>query len=198
MPSKDTIGITTYAEYLIREYMHYTDRLSFEIIDPDESPERARKYGIFQYQTVVFVCGDNRRLTHPSQIINFDSSGNVQSIEAEHAFTSALLEVTGVAQKKVYFLTGHGEASLSGNYNMVLSGLRDDLYVVGELDLMNYPSIPDDTSVLVIPSPWTPLMDYEITAINKYLDAGGQALILAVSGFSGKLRANRYSVGDSY
>jgi ABC-type uncharacterized transport system involved in gliding motility auxiliary subunit len=183
VPSKDTYGITTYAEYLLKEYMHYSDRISYEIIDPDESPERARKYGIFQYQSVVFEYGDNQRMVYPSQIINFDTDGNVQSIEAEHAFTSAILEVTGVVQKKVYFLTGHGEASLSGNYNMVLSGLRDDLYIAGELDLMNNPVIPEDTAVLVIASPRKPLMDYEITAINEYMAAGGQALIIADPGF---------------
>jgi ABC-type uncharacterized transport system involved in gliding motility auxiliary subunit len=167
--------------------MNYTDKLTYQVIDPDESPEKARKYGVFQYQSVVFESGDNERMVYPSQIMSFDDQGNVQSIEAEHAFTSALLEVTGIAQKSIYFLTGHGEASLTGNYSYVLNGLRDDLYKVSELDLMSSAIIPQDCAVLVIASPRKPLLDAEVEAINKYLEEGGQALIMADPGFPEQL-----------
>ncbi len=187
VPAKDTYGIATYAENLINEYMNYSDMLTYEVIDPDESPEKARKYGVFQYQSVVFESGDSKRMVYPSQIMSFDDEGNVESIEAEHAFTSALLEVTGIAQKKIYFLTGHGEASLTGNYSYVLNGLRDDLYVVGELDLMSYPVIPEDCAVLVIASPRKEMIDAEIEAINNYLAAGGQALVMADPNFPEQL-----------
>lgn len=191
VPAKDTYGIATYAENLINEYMNYTDMLTYQVIDPDESPEKARKYGVFQYQSVVFESVfesvDNKRMVYPSQIMSFDDEGNVTSIEAEHAFTSALLEVTGTAQKSIYFLTGHGEASLTGNYSYVLNGLRDDLYKVNELDLMSFSLIPEDCAVLVIASPRKPLTDAEVAAISKYLEEGGQALIMADPGFSEQL-----------
>jgi ABC-type uncharacterized transport system involved in gliding motility auxiliary subunit len=187
VPAKDSYGIAMYAENLIKEYMKFTDKLTYQVIDPDESPEKARKYGVFQYQSIVFESGDSRRMVYPTQIMSFDTSGNVQSIEAEHAFTSALLEVTGIAQKKIYFVTGHGEVSLTGNYSYVLNGLRDDLYIVGELDLMTYSVIPDDTAVLVIASPKKQMTDGEIQAINNYLAAGGQALIMADPGFPEQL-----------
>jgi ABC-type uncharacterized transport system involved in gliding motility auxiliary subunit len=183
VPSKDTYGLTIYAASLLIEYKNYTDFLSIEYVDPDENPDRARKYGIYQYQTVVFESGNRYRQVIPTQIIEFDNNGNPKSVEAEHAFTSAILEVTGVAQKKVVFLTGHGEQSLSGSYSSVLKGLRDDLYQVYTLDLMSDPVIPPDIAVLVIASPRTPLLDTEIETINKYIIGGGQVLILADPGF---------------
>jgi len=183
VPAKDTYGLTLYATSLLIEYKNYTDFLSTEYVDPDENPERARKYGIYQYQTVVFECGDRYRQVIPTQIIEFDNNGNPASVEAEHAFTSAILEVTGVAQKKVLFLTGHGEQNLGGAYSSVLKGLRDDLYQVYTLDLMTQPVIPEDTAVLVIASPRTPLLDNEIEAINTYIIGGGQVFILADPGF---------------
>jgi ABC-type uncharacterized transport system involved in gliding motility auxiliary subunit len=183
VPAKDTYGLTLYATSLLIEYKNYTDFLSTEYVDPDENPERARKYGIYQYQTVVFECGDRYRQVIPTQIIEFDNNGNPASVEAEHAFTSAILEVTGVAQKKVLFLTGHGEQNLGGAYSSVLKGLRDDLDQVYTLDLMTQPVIPEDTAVLVIASPRTPLLDNEIEAINTYIIGGGQVFILADPGF---------------
>ena len=178
VPSKDQYGITAYAESLLVEYQTYTKNLKIEIVDPDEHPDRARQYQILEYQSVVFESGDKHRVVPPSQIIQFDDQGVPQQIEAEHAFTSALLEVTGVAQKKVYFLTGHDEASLNGNYSSVLRGLRDDLYIVDTVNLITNPTVPADAAVLIIAAPQTALTATEVDAINTYLQAGGQAFIL--------------------
>jgi ABC-type uncharacterized transport system involved in gliding motility auxiliary subunit len=179
---KDTYGITTYATSLLMEYKNYTNKLTIEYIDPDEHPDRARQYGITQYQTVVFESGGQHRLVPPTDIIqtSTDQQGNLQivGIEAEHSFTSAILEVTGVAQKKVYFLTGHGEAAINGNYSNACSGLRDDLYLIGTLNLITNPSIPSDCAVLIIAAPQTALTAGEVEIINRYLRASGQVMIL--------------------
>ncbi len=183
VPSRDTLGISTYADNLLREYQQYTRRLSIQVVDPDEHPDLARQYNVTQYQTVVFESQGKTRAVLPTQIILTDDQGNPTQVEGEHAFTSALLEVTGVVQKKVYFVTGHGEQDLSGAYSSVLSGLRDNLYVVNYVDLMANPVVPSDTAVLVLASPRTPLTDAEIKAINDYVNKGGQLLILADPGF---------------
>jgi ABC-type uncharacterized transport system involved in gliding motility auxiliary subunit len=186
VPSKDSVGTSGYASAVLAEYQSYTKFLSVEIIDPDERPERARQYGInyeTQYQAVVFESGDKRRLVPQTSILTLDDSGNVIGVEAEHAFTSAILEVTGVVQKKVYFVTGHGEADLSGSYSSVLRGLRDDTYAVDTLNLISIPVIPADTAVLVIAAPKSALTAGEVDVINAYLDAGGQILILTDPNF---------------
>lgn len=177
-PDKDNVGIVIYATSLLAEYMTYTNKLSVEFVDPDVHPDRARQYGIAQYQTVVFESGDKRRLVPPLDILVTDDNGNVIGAEAEHAFTSAIMEVTGKAQKKAYFLTGHGEASINGEYALARKGLMDDLYLVDELDLLTRAEIPADAAVLIIAAPQKPLTDPEVAAIEAYLEAGGQAMIL--------------------
>ncbi len=177
-PDKDTVGVVLYATSLLAEYKTYTDDLDVEFVDPDVHPDQARVYGITQYQTVVFRSGDQFRLVPPMAILVTDDSGNVIGAEAEHAFTSAILEVTGKAQKKAYFLTGHGEASINGEYALARKGLMDDLYLVGELDLLTKAEIPADCAVLIIAAPQRPLTEPEVTAIEAYLEAGGQAIIL--------------------
>jgi ABC-type uncharacterized transport system involved in gliding motility auxiliary subunit len=187
VPEKDTYGITTYAAALLMEYQNYTKNLTIEYIDPDQHPDRARQYKISQYQTVVFESGGQYRLVPPTAIIqtSTDQEGNLQivGIEAEHSFTSAILEVTGVAQKRVYFLTGHGEADINGTYSYVRNGLRDDLYLIGTLNLITNPSIPADCAVLIIAAPQTPLTAGEVETIDRYLKAGGQTLILTDPNF---------------
>jgi ABC-type uncharacterized transport system involved in gliding motility auxiliary subunit len=178
VPKTDTLGISTYATALLAEYQNYTDKLSIEYIDPDQHPDRARQYKVSQYETVVFESGGQYRLVPPTAIIQWsiDDQGNQQivGVEAEHSFTGAILEVTGAAQKKVYFLTGHGEADINGTYSYAAKGLRDDLYVVDTLNLITNPSVPADCAVLIIG---------EVEAINHYLEAGGQALILTDPNF---------------
>jgi len=183
VPEKDTYGINTYASDLLTAYQEFTDSLSIEYIDPDQHPDRARQYKITQYQTVVFESEGKTRLVPPSEIIVFSSEGIPVALEAEHSFTSAILEVTGQAQKKVYFLTGHGEADINSTYSAAHSGLRDDLYLVDTLDLITNPTIPNDCAVLVIASPRSPLTPMEIETIDSYIKAGGQALILADPGY---------------
>jgi len=164
----DPYGIGSYATNLLTEYQNFTDQLRIKRIDPDEHPDQARQYGITQYQTVVFESRDRYRLVLETEI----------AAGAEHAFTGAILEVTGIVQKKVYFLTGHGESSIHADYSYADEGLRNDLYLVETLDLVTTPSVPEDCAALVIAAPQQSMMNGEAEAIEHYLRAGGKALIL--------------------
>jgi len=175
----DPYGIAAYAASLLEEYQYYTEQLSVKITDPDEHPDQARLYEIVQYQTVVFETEHGYRAVPPSEIIITDASGQPIAIEAEHAFTSAILEVTGITQKKVYFLTGHGEANIYAEYSNAREGLRDNLYQVETLNLAITPSIPEDCATLIIAGAQNSLASDEVEIITRYLGNGGGALILA-------------------
>ena len=175
---KDRYGLDTYITSLLNEYAVHTKKLTIQRVDPEEHPDQATAYGITLYQTVVFESGDRRCAVAPTQFISFDEYYNVTEVRAEYAFTSAILEVTGIAQKKVYFLTGHGEASIDASFSKAGEGLRDDLYLVDTLNLMTDPTIPDDCAVLIIAAPQNTMTDSELDIINSYLEGGGQALIL--------------------
>jgi ABC-type uncharacterized transport system involved in gliding motility auxiliary subunit len=110
------------------------------------------------------------------------------SAEAEHAFTSAILEVTGTRQKKVYFLTGHGESSILTDYSAARSGLRDNLYQVDELDFTRSPRIPDDAAALIVAGPQRPPSSSEMDLLKAYLDGGGRVFLLLNPGAPQALR----------
>ncbi len=179
----DAYGIASYATSLLNEYQNYSDQLSVKVVDPDEHPDQARQYEITQYQTVVFKGPEGNRLVYPEEIIT----------AAEHAFTSAILEVTGITQKKVYFLTGHGESSIllgsDSGYSTAREGLLDNLYQVDTLDILVTHSIPDDCAVLVIAGPVKSLTSDEVETIKGYLKNNGRALILTNPNFPPEMKA---------
>ena len=178
----DPYGIGSYAASLLTEYQNYSDQLSVKTIDPEEHPDQAKQYGIQMYPTVVFETEKGRRLVSPQEIVQIgtDQQGNQQivGVEAEHAFTSAILEVTGTVQKKVYFLTGHGESSLSSDYSYAREGLLDNLYKVSTLDLLVTRSIPEDATALIIAAPQKSLDSREVEILKNYLNNGGWVMML--------------------
>jgi ABC-type uncharacterized transport system involved in gliding motility auxiliary subunit len=174
----DPYSITSYATNLLKEYQNYTDKLSVQVIDPDEHPDQAKEYNISEYESVVFESQVGRRLVSPVEIIVLDSTGQFAGLAAEHAFTSAILEVTGTVQKKVYFLTGHGENTISGDYTYAKENLLDSLYKVDTLDLLFTHSIPEDCAALIIAGPQKPLDKSEVEILENYLENDGWIMIL--------------------
>jgi ABC-type uncharacterized transport system involved in gliding motility auxiliary subunit len=174
----DTSGISSNVANLLAEYQAHTKQLTVQYIDPDAHPDLAKRYGITMYQTVVFESGNQSKLVLPTQFLMTDQQGNPTGIEAEHSFSSAILEVTGVAQKKVYFLTGHGEDDINSNFSKAKEGLLNELYRVDTLNLLTTPAIPKDCAALIIAAPRTTISDSEVTIVANHLNNGGQVLIL--------------------
>lgn len=177
-----TGGVGAYARNLLKEYQNYSTKLIYKEIDPQESPDQAAKYGITFLQTVVFESEKGRRLVSPEEIMQFstDAQGNQQitGVEAEHAFTSAIMEVTGAVQKKLYFITGHGEAGIDSNLSAAAKYLRDNLYKVESLDLLVNKEIPADATGIVIAGPQNEFNIEELAIVQSYLIRGGWVMIM--------------------
>ena len=166
------VAVSDYARNLLAEYRNYSDQLTIRNIDPELNPDQARQYQVTQlgasYGVTVFRSEEGRRRVYGPQI----------SVGAEHAFTSAILEVTGTKQRKVYFLTGHGESDIYGDYDSARSGLRDNLFGVDTLDLLKTKGVPVDAAVIVIAGPRQPIGDSELMILDTFLAEGGRLFLL--------------------
>jgi len=166
------IPVSSYAKHLLSEYRNFTDQLTVKNIDPDLNPDQARQYRVDQagalYGVVVFRGRQGQRRVYGPQI----------TAEAEHAFTSAILEVSGTKQKKVYFLTGHGEHHIDSDYKIAASGLRDNLIEVGTLELRKESTIPEDAAALIMAGPRKIPTNGEQEILKDYLKNNGRLLIL--------------------
>ncbi len=164
--------VSMQGRFLLDEYRLHSNQLTVRNLDPDLNPDQARQYGLnrlgAQYGSVVFKGEAGQAQVYGPQIVG----------EAEHAFTSAILQVTGTRQKKIYFLKGHGESSLQGDYSTVRDGLKDNLFLVAELDLLGRGRIPEDAAALVVPGPEKDLDAQEVQLLQGYLQQGGKLFVL--------------------
>ena len=153
---------------LLKQYAQHTDKISYEIVDPDRQPAMAKQYDIVAYNTVV-VEGNGKK-------------EKIARLE-EAALTNAILKVTRNTKKVVYFITGHGEPALTDSdrngYSVVKQALEDQNYTVQELVLARQTQVPDDAAVVILAGPRQDLLDSEAEALRAFLGRGGHLLVMS-------------------
>lgn len=159
-------------------YRYHSPAFSFDVIDPDLTPSRARDYSLDQYGQgpVGFFETDAGRRESVTGIGTIDSKQALEEL-----LTNGLIRVTRGRTKKVYVLSGHGEPALeSGQASRTLTKLKkaleDKSYEVADLPLLGQAVVPADCDVLLILGPRKELHPTEIQAVRRYLRDGGRAL----------------------
>jgi len=152
---------------LLKQYAQHTDKISYEVVDPDRQPAMAKQYDITAYNTVV-VEGNGKK----EKILRLE----------EAALTNAMLKVTRNTKKIVYFITGHGGPALTDSdrngYSVAKQALEEQNYTVQELVLARQTQVPDDAAVVVLAGPRQDLLDSESEALSTFLGRGGHLLVL--------------------
>ncbi len=110
------------------------------------------------------------------------ASGNL----AEEAFTSAVIRATREGEKKIYFLSGHGERDFSSSDADGISELKEALegasFKTENLNLAEQPQIPADAKVLALIGSTSALLEPELEMIRGYLRQGGRLFMAADPG----------------
>ncbi len=174
---------------LLKEYSYYSPNFKYWFVDPDQSPLEAAKYGVTSYRTTL---------------IRHDGAEEVVSFESENKLTNALLKVLRKEIKRIYFLTGHGENSLTSKENvgyvMVKEALEEEHHEVQELLLVEAGRVPEDASVVVAAGVKTALLPREMEMLNEYIRGGGKALFMLDPGDTPQLgrylKAFGFNVGE--
>ncbi|HID95371.1 MAG TPA: hypothetical protein EYP53_04850 [Candidatus Latescibacteria bacterium] len=176
---------------LLEEYRYRSGRISYEFVDPDRNPGKARRYGIKEYGTVVVESGTREeKVTNPT----------------EKDLTSAILKVTRKEKKIVYFLEGHGEKAIDekgrDGYSVAKEELEANNYQVKDLVLARETQVPEDCAVLIAAGPREEYLVNELSMIRDYLKKGGKAFFLLDPGYYSGLEglAAEWSivVGDDF
>ncbi len=155
-------------EPLLERYQQESNGLvSHEFIDPRSSPLEAEQYGVTRDGSLVVIQGQT------SETVSFAN---------EREITSAILRVTSPGERKVYFLTGHGERDIQDSgetgYADARRALTSKGYTVAGLNLLSEQQIPRDARVVVIAGPQAPLEPSEVEALQSYLERGGSLIVL--------------------
>lgn len=149
------------------EYDYLTDKFSYEMIDPDERPEITKQYEVKSYGTLIVESGTK-----------WETVDELSEVK----LTNAIIKVTREQDKVIYFLTGHGEASIDDEgkegFKQAVEAIKKENHLVRELNLVRRRSIPDSCSVLAVISPKTNLFPAEIDTIKAYVENGGKLLLM--------------------
>jgi ABC-type uncharacterized transport system involved in gliding motility auxiliary subunit len=149
-------------------YGYNSKQVQVEYIDADKRPVQARQYNVEQYGTVVLeYMGRTERVT----------------TDSEQDLTNALIKLLNPQERKVYFLSGHGEKDPSSSertgYSAISDALKRDNYMFDKLVLAQTNEIPADATVIVVAGPRTDLLEQEVPILSEYLSAkNGKLLVL--------------------
>lgn len=155
-------------KYAMEKYSYYTNKISYEIVDPDKDPIKARTYNIIKYGTIIaFLNGKEAR---------FESL-------TEEDITNSIIRLNRNTQKKIYFLTGHGERNIeseeASDYSMLKRIMSGQGYTVENLNLLINSGIPSDANLLIVAGPKKAFFDKEVKAIQSYIDKNKPVFILS-------------------
>jgi len=157
-----------FVEEVSQIYGYYSSKLEWKIIDPQVSPEIAQRELIQSVPTLKLKMGDR--------------STTVDKVD-EEAITNGIHKVATSAQKKIYFLTGHGEPSpddkeAPGGMGLFADTLRNQNYEVAGLFAGEAAAIPDDAAVIIVASGDRPYFATELVKIRDYMKKGGNVLMM--------------------
>lgn len=154
-------------ENLLKIYNYHSKKIKYEFIDPDKNPGMVKRYDITEDGTTTFESRDKEsRITSTS----------------EEDITNAIIKVSREKKKAIYFLEGHGEASIEESAERGYSLAKEELeklgYEVKKLSLALSDTFPADCSTLVIPGAEKDLVPNEQETIRNYISKGGRVFFM--------------------
>jgi len=154
-------------ENLLKIYNYHSKKIKYEFIDPDKNPGMVKRYDVTQDGTTILESGDNE-----SRITSSD----------EEDITNAIIKISREKKKVLYFLEGHGEASIEESeergYALAKQELEKLAYEVKKLTLALSDTFPQDCSLLVIPGAEKDLLPNELETIRNYISEGGRVFLM--------------------
>ena len=130
------------AEDLLKEYTQHSDKITYEVIDPDTQPRLALDYQVSRDGTIIFERGARREYAFGTQ---------------EQDLTSALSRPAATRSRASTFSTGHQERSPESaeesGYSLIKGVMERENYSVGMVNMAVTDTWPTDMSVLVVAGP---------------------------------------------
>lgn len=164
IPEGNLLSNRKYIQELVAKYKKYKDDITLEIINPDTAPDKVRQMKVSNYgEVVVEYLGRNE---HISQL-------------KEQTLTNTLQRLLRQGERRILFVSGHGERKPDGSANFDWSNFAEKLKIKGinteQLKLNETPNIPD-VAAIVIASPQIDYLPGEVKVIIEYVKRGGNLL----------------------
>lgn len=158
---------------LLKLFKHHNDKLvTTEMIDPAAQPLEVEALGMKPGNLVLIEYGEGTN----------KGVSRLNTVD-EQSLTNAIIKLSRGAAKKLYYVQGHGEASLesaaAGGMKQFADGLADEHMTVSGLLLAQTGSVPADAAAVVLAAPKRPLQEGERQALISYAEKGGRLILFA-------------------
>lgn len=177
---------------LFENYKYYNSLFVYEFVDPVKNPEKVNAFGITS--------------TGPRIVLKTSDRESRVKDPTEEGLTNGLISITKADKKKVYFVTGHGEADIDSKeetgYAMTADSIRKEGIEVAKINI-GIDKIPQDASALIIAGPKKLLLPEEVKAISDYLQERMGRLIVMLepeikTGLEGLLLDYGVNIGNDF
>ncbi len=164
IPDGNLLSNRQYIKELVGKYQKYKKNITLEIINPDTSPDLVRQLKVTGYgEVVVEYEGRNEHITQLT----------------EQTLSNTLQRLLRQGERRLLFVTGHGERKPDGRANYDWNDFAEKLKIKGIttelLKLNETPNIPD-VAAIVIASPQVDYLPGEVKLIIDYVKRGGNVL----------------------
>lgn len=156
-----------------------------DTLDPVTEPGRVRAFAesgqsIAEGSIIVTNVDESRyAVVKADDLYTYQITANgsyaITGFAAEQKLTAAIRTVTGEAQQRIWFLTGHDEAGMN-DCTQLVSRLESENYVVGEASLLQGEALTGEDTLLIL-SPAKDLTEEEAQAVDAFLAQGGRLLL---------------------
>lgn len=144
----------------------------------------AEQYGVREPEIILLVSGDKRRIVFPNELY-LTSGRERKQFRGERTLTGAILDVSSDQQKKLYFISGHGEMRMEDvdpvrGLSQLGDALRHRNFKLENLDLSTVTRVPEDADMVLIISPQGPILPQEEEILRQYLSTQAGRLLIMI------------------
>lgn len=165
----------------LTKYKELSSNIKLTYVDPAVSPNFYQKYtnDPVTANSIIAVCGERSKVINYSDIyeteVDYQTySSKTTGYDAEGQLTSAIQYITSDDLQTVYEIIGHGEETISGNFQEAIEKMNLNLQ---SLTLLETEQIPKDCELVVINGPTADFSKDDTDKMIQYLADGGKALI---------------------
>lgn len=189
---------------LLDRYTALSDHITVEKRDPDVYPTFVQQYvtgGIYNNSLIVesadrytYVSYEDIYVYSYGDDYFYTGSADV-SFDGEGALTGAIDYVVSEDLPKMYMLTGHGEKTMSTSFQ---SAVEKQNIEMESLSLLTVEGVPEDADCILIYGPEADISTEEKDAILRYLQDGGNVILLSDPTQDGEGRPNLEALMEYY
>jgi ABC-type uncharacterized transport system involved in gliding motility auxiliary subunit len=150
---------------LLRRFTEESPQITFELLDLDRYPDRARSLGVTAYGRAAVEYQGRRAVTLALP---------------EEQLAGGILHVVRGRSRRIVFTTGHGERTPGGgqeSYGRLSAALAAENYAPETVTLLDE-VVPEGADLVVVAGPTHDFAPVEIDRLAEYLKRGGGVLML--------------------